>query len=38
LTSHALHDRALFRFREQKLPVNGHSEYAQLALGVTHQT
>jgi hypothetical protein len=33
-----LHDRALFRFREQKLPVNGHSEYAQMALGVTHQT
>jgi hypothetical protein len=25
LTSRALHDRALFRFREQKLPVNGHS-------------
>src|SRR5258706_6920265 len=24
-TSHTLHDRALFRFREQKLPANGHS-------------
>ncbi len=24
-TSHTVHDRALFRFREQKLPANGHS-------------
>jgi NAD(P)-dependent dehydrogenase (short-subunit alcohol dehydrogenase family) len=31
-----LHDRALFRFREQKLPANGHSKRAQVALSVTH--
>jgi NAD(P)-dependent dehydrogenase (short-subunit alcohol dehydrogenase family) len=30
------HDRALFRFRKQKLPANGHSKRAQVALSVTH--
>ena len=33
-----LHDRALFRFREQKLPANGHSNVSNRQLGVTHQT
>jgi len=36
--SHTVHGRALFRFREQKLPANGHSKRAHLTLGVTHQT
>ena len=30
------HDSALFRFRKQKLPANGHSKRAQVALSVTH--
>jgi hypothetical protein len=30
-----LHGRALFRFEEQKLPANGHSNARKLALGVT---